>query len=226
MYLGYIAFFPATGHCAWTPDQCSATPSLPWALLSLVVFSLVFELGFYTSHFLMHQKPFYRLIHKTHHRFKSRTLRSATRTTSMLNSHRTHFTAVALAAKYAHPLEHVVSNLLPIIAGPVLMHAHPILQFAWTSMGIFQVCVPQQRPLVTVSAVQLFLLRRADMHLAQRLPTLCLAAKRCGTRLAPRSDSRVLRHSGAVGWPIQHQHTVLGASCALSSSAHRGGGRP
>lgn len=72
LYAGYVSFYPAIGHCAWGQDQCMTKPSLIWSLLSLVVFSLVFEIGFYFSHFAMHQKPFYRLIHKTHHRFKSR----------------------------------------------------------------------------------------------------------------------------------------------------------
>ena len=61
-------------------------------------------------------------------------------------------TAVALGAKYAHPIEHVVSNLLPIIAGPAIMGAHPILQFAWTSMGIFQVRVLLNDPLPVFGA--------------------------------------------------------------------------
>jgi len=97
---------------------------------------MVFEFGFFFSHFAMHQKPLYRLIHKTHHRFKSRKplLDSLQRRVPTIE-----FAAVSLGAKYAHPLEHVVSNLLPIVAGPAIMGAHPILQFAWTSMGIFQV---------------------------------------------------------------------------------------
>ena len=72
LYTGYKYFYPALGHCAWTEDQCMSKPSLLWSLLSLPVFSLVFEVGFYTSHYAIHQKPFYRLIHKIHHRFKSR----------------------------------------------------------------------------------------------------------------------------------------------------------
>ena len=72
LYAGYVSFYPAMGHCAWSEEQCTTKPSFLWSLLSLVVFSLVFEVGFYFSHFAMHQKPFYRLIHKTHHRFKSR----------------------------------------------------------------------------------------------------------------------------------------------------------
>lgn len=111
--------WPAWGHCAWTEDACRTMPSLPWALLSVVVFVLCFEVGFYSTHRLGHQRPLYAWIHKLHHTFKS---------------------PAALTAKYAHPVEHTFSNLMPLLAGPLLMGAHPLLTLAWVSAGLFQTC--------------------------------------------------------------------------------------
>ncbi|CAK7218536.1 hypothetical protein SBRCBS47491_003538 [Sporothrix bragantina] len=61
------------------------------------------EIMFYYSHRLLHQPRFYRTIHKTHHKF---------------------IAPVALAAQYAHPIEHLLANMLPIGLPPLLLHAH------------------------------------------------------------------------------------------------------
>lgn len=119
MFLLFKYGWPAWGHCAWTEDACRTMPSLPWALLSVVVFVLCFEVGFYSTHRLGHQRPLYAWIHKLHHTFKS---------------------PAALTAKYAHPVEHTFSNLMPLLAGPLLMGAHPLLTLAWVSAGLFQTC--------------------------------------------------------------------------------------
>ena len=38
---------------------------------------------------------------------------------------------MALAATYAHPLEHVLSNLLPPSVGPILVNAHVTTEWLW-----------------------------------------------------------------------------------------------
>ncbi|KAJ5167771.1 uncharacterized protein N7482_003365 [Penicillium canariense] len=68
---------------------------------------LLREAMFYYSHRLLHVPYFYRRIHKTHHKFTA---------------------PIALAAQFAHPLEQIFANALPISLPPQLLQSH-ILTF-------------------------------------------------------------------------------------------------
>jgi sterol desaturase/sphingolipid hydroxylase (fatty acid hydroxylase superfamily) len=76
---------------------------------------LIVEVWFYTTHWLLHQPPFYSLIHKIHHRFKA---------------------PIAVASMYAHPIEFVVGNLLGVVLGPMLTRCHPMTSFVWIHNGL------------------------------------------------------------------------------------------
>ncbi|OBT64908.1 hypothetical protein VE03_06394 [Pseudogymnoascus sp. 23342-1-I1] len=85
--------------------------SLPGAFeitRDLVFCIAIREVIFYYSHRLLHQPRFYVPIHKFHHRFVA---------------------PVAMAAEFAHPFEHLVSNILPVSLPPQLINSHIIT--AW-----------------------------------------------------------------------------------------------
>ena len=90
-------------------------PDVPQLLLQLVGIVACEEVLFYYSHRALHHRALFRHVHKQHHRFTA---------------------PFGIAAVYAHPLEHVLSNLLPVSAGPLLLRAHPLVTLIWTSFAI------------------------------------------------------------------------------------------
>jgi fatty acid hydroxylase domain-containing protein 2 len=71
---------------------------------------LIEECCFYYSHRLLHHPVLYHHIHWFHHRFRE---------------------PVAAMAISAHPVEHILSNLLPLTAGIVLLQTPPQVSALW-----------------------------------------------------------------------------------------------
>jgi sterol desaturase/sphingolipid hydroxylase (fatty acid hydroxylase superfamily) len=95
---------------------CDFGPELPtfqWVVLELVVYMLVEEVFFYYTHRLLHHKRIYKYIHKTHHEWQA---------------------SIGIIGIYAHPVEHVLSNLMPPVLGPLLMGSH--IATAWLWFGL------------------------------------------------------------------------------------------
>ncbi|OJD17472.1 hypothetical protein AJ78_02445 [Emergomyces pasteurianus Ep9510] len=87
----------------------SPTYPTPRQLISDFIYALLSrELLFYTAHRALHHPKLYPRFHKQHHSFTA---------------------PVALAAQYAHPLEHMLANVMPIVLPLALRRAH-ILSFA------------------------------------------------------------------------------------------------
>jgi len=92
------------------PSRLDISPELPSLIIfvrDLFIALIVREALFYYSHRLFHMKRLYPYIHKVHHRFTA---------------------PIALSAQYAHPVEHLIANILPIVLPCMLLRTH-ILTF-------------------------------------------------------------------------------------------------
>lgn len=90
-------------------------PSFHWVLFEIGMFSLVEEFLFYYSHRLLHHPRIYKYIHKIHHEWTA---------------------PISITAIYAHPIEHLMSNVFPVLMGPLLMGSHIATSWLWFALAI------------------------------------------------------------------------------------------
>lgn len=102
--------FPSLGGILVTTEL----PSLGTFAWHFAIFVASEEVLFYWSHRLLHTKQLYAL-HKQHHEWTS---------------------PIALTASYAHWIEFLVSNLVPLIVPPFFVRAHLFTYCVWVFVAI------------------------------------------------------------------------------------------
>ncbi|KAL2817270.1 fatty acid hydroxylase superfamily-domain-containing protein [Aspergillus cavernicola] len=110
-------------------------PSLSELIRDFTLCLLLREILFYYSHRLLHKPYFYTRIHKLHHRFTA---------------------PIALAAQYAHPIEQIFANALPISLPPQLLGSHVFTFWAFLAYELFATA--------TVHSGYDFFANKARMH--------------------------------------------------------------
>jgi sterol desaturase/sphingolipid hydroxylase (fatty acid hydroxylase superfamily) len=93
----------------------SAVPGLGKLAFQLLVCYLCTDATFYWGHRALHVPALYKLIHKQHHEFN---------------------VSVGFAAQYAHPLELVLGNVVPVLFGFVAFRMHFVVWCLWTAIAL------------------------------------------------------------------------------------------
>ncbi len=124
-----LLMYPIMKLCKISADLDSF-PSFNQLVLEFIFFILVEEILFYYSHRLLHYKGIYGKIHKIHHEWTA---------------------PIAFVSIYAHPCkyfdflqpltifskdEHILSNLVPVIMGPLLLGSHLATIWCWISLAL------------------------------------------------------------------------------------------
>ena len=89
-------------------------PSFERFCLDMAVLLLVEEALFYYMHRALHSPRLYGRVHKQHHEWTA---------------------PIAVATNYCSPLEHLLSNLIPALAGPLLCGSHLSVIWVWQAIA-------------------------------------------------------------------------------------------
>eukprot|EP01023_Acetabularia_acetabulum_P066012 TRINITY_DN8830_c0_g1_i2.p1 TRINITY_DN8830_c0_g1~~TRINITY_DN8830_c0_g1_i2.p1 ORF type:complete len:281 (+),score=16.82 TRINITY_DN8830_c0_g1_i2:94-936(+) len=91
---------------------------LEWwsVIVSFFVYTLIEEVLFFSGHLIFHKPVLYKWVHKVHHSYSA---------------------PIGVAATYAHPVENIFVNFLPLLVGPVLLGSHCLMYTFWISFAAF-----------------------------------------------------------------------------------------
>lgn len=91
-------------------------PPPGWQAVLLVVAAFLWvEVSFYVVHRAMHRPRAFRAFHHVHHRYRRPT---------------------GIATHYAHPVDHLLGNLVPVLGGAVIVAVHPTTLLLWITLAV------------------------------------------------------------------------------------------
>ncbi|XP_077182560.1 fatty acid hydroxylase domain-containing protein 2 [Paroedura picta] len=100
----------------WRGDPFSLSlPTLYRFLLELAFNALLEEIMFYYIHRSFHHPFLYKHIHKWHHEWTA---------------------PVGIISMYAHPVDHVITSMIPVLTGPVLLGSHVVSFMTWLTLTV------------------------------------------------------------------------------------------
>lgn len=91
-------------------------PGLPMFFRHLAGYAICEEIGFYYAHRMFHESTFlYKTFHKQHHEYTA---------------------PIGISARYAHPVEDVLANVLPVFMGPLVTGSPLVFWWIWLLIGL------------------------------------------------------------------------------------------
>jgi methylsterol monooxygenase len=133
LHIGLLSLAGGSGRTSYRIEP--SLPAIPEIIRDVLLSLLMREALFYYSHRLLHIPYLYVRIHKKHHRFTA---------------------PIALAAQFAHPIEQIFANALPISLPPQLLHSHVLTFWIFLAWELFNT--------VTVHSGYDFFYNKAKMH--------------------------------------------------------------
>lgn len=96
-------FYDVFVYCGIVGPDAPAFPSFAKIAVDVFLSLLINDFLFFVGHRLLHTSALYATFHKKHHEFHD---------------------SIGLASEYAHPVEVLLGNQLPALAGPMLLQSH------------------------------------------------------------------------------------------------------
>nr|XP_017028954.1 fatty acid hydroxylase domain-containing protein 2 [Drosophila kikkawai] len=90
-------------------------PTFRRALRDVAIFVVLEEVMFYYAHRLLHHRSVYKYVHKKHHEWTA---------------------PIAAITLYAHPIEHIMANLLPVATSLALLGTHVALAYVIFGLAV------------------------------------------------------------------------------------------